>query len=107
MTYFSLVLDEATDISVNSNLEKVFNTLIGVAVKCLKLWNYQMEELTRFVKLSFIILSKTALNLETIAGGATDGAAVMVGSQTGVVTRIKDVVPLLYQFIVSLIVSHL
>ena len=29
-----------------------------------------------------------------MAGGATDGAAVMIGSQRGVVTRIKEVVPL-------------
>ena len=33
------------------------------------------------------------LDFEKLAGGATDGAAVMVGSSTGVVTRIKNIVP--------------
>ena len=33
------------------------------------------------------------LDLQKMAGGATNGASVMVGSHMGVVTKIKDVVP--------------
>ena len=43
--------------------------------------------------LSTYLKSPINLDFEKLAGGATDGAAVMVGSSTGVVTRIKNIVP--------------
>ena len=52
-------------------------------------------------------LNNSALNLQRLAGGASDGAAVMIGSSTGVVTRIKGVVPNLFQLIVLLTASNL
>ena len=99
--YFSIVFDEATDISVSKQLGisvqyiNVDNNTC-IEVKFLKLVELSNGTADTICEAILQYLSKTApitLNLEKLAGGATDGAAVMVGSQTGVVTRIKDVVP--------------
>ena len=110
--YFSIVFDEATDISTSKQLGisvqyiNVNNTKCNIEVKFLKLLELSKGTANIICDAILQYLSKTApktLNLEKLAGGATDGAAVMIGSQTGVVTRIKHVVPL---FISSHCAAH-
>ena len=95
--YFSLVIDEATDISVHKQLgicvQYIDHQSANVQVDFLKL--IELPQGTADVICDTVITYLTigSLNLERLAGGATDGASVMVGSNKGVVTRIKGVVP--------------
>lgn len=98
--YYSIIFDEATDITVHKQLgvciQYIDQQSACVQVQFLKL--LELSQGTADVICDAIIkyISEYAsinLDLEKLAGGATDGASVMVGSLSGVVTRIKRIVP--------------
>ena len=98
--YFSIIIDEATDALVHKQLgirvQYIDCTSGSIMVKFL--WLLEMSQGTADVICETVInyLSVKApvvLDLQKMAGGATNGASVMVRSRMGVVTRIKDLVP--------------
>ena len=98
--YFSIIIDEATDVLVNKQLgicvQYIDCTSGSIMVKFL--WLLEMSQGTTDVVCETVInyLSVKALvvlDLQKMAGGATNGASVMVGSHMGVVTKNKDMVP--------------
>ena len=97
--YFSIIIDEATDVSVHNQLgicvQYIDCTSGSIMVKFLKL--LEMSQGTADVICETVInylsvIAPVVFDLQKMAGGATNGASVMVGSRTGVVTRIKDMV---------------
>ena len=95
--YFSIVIDESMDISVHKELgicvQYIDHQSANVQVDFLKLLELPQGTADVICDTVITYLTKGSLNLERLAGGATDGVSVMVGSSTGVVTRIKGVVP--------------
>ena len=104
--YFSIIIDEATDISVPKSLglciqylDNESNVLVR-AIKLMELIQGTAEAITEAI---FDYLSKSSLDLFRLAGGACDGASVMTGPPTGVVAHIKLKVPL---FLATTCVAH-
>ncbi len=98
--YFSIIIDEATDISVTKSLGLCIQYLdsdANVRVRAVKLIEVSHGTADAITDSLFTYLTTTApvpLEQEKLAGGASDGASVMVGPITGVVARIKTRVPL-------------
>jgi hypothetical protein len=97
---YSLMFDESTDISVQQNLIVYIRYLdcdIAENVES-KTCYYSIASLHRanadaiYTKILHL-LSEKGLDLANLCGVCTDGAAVMVGSKSGVVTRLKKDVP--------------
>ena len=97
--FYSIVLDESTDISVVKQLGICIHYLGKdgtIRVRNLKLLEVNQGTADVLTDTVISYLSSKApvtLDINKLAGGATDGASVMVGSETGVVTRIKTKVP--------------
>ena len=98
--YFSIIIDEATDASVHKQLgiyvQYIDCTSGSIMVKFLTLleMSHGTADVICETVLNYLsVKAPVVLDLQKMAGGATDGASVMVGSRTSVVTRIKDVVP--------------
>ena len=94
--YYSLTLDEATDISVLKQLAvsiQYVDQCGKVQVKFLKIMELSSGTADIITEAIIEYLSKSSLDLSKLAGIATDGASVMVGSQSGVTIRLKAVVP--------------
>ena len=104
--YFSIIIDEATDISVTKSLGLCIQYLDNEAnirvraVKVIELKHGTAEAITDAV---FNYLSASSLDQQKLAGGACDGASVMTGPLTGVIARIKLKVPL---FLATHCVAH-
>ncbi|KAI6659680.1 Zinc finger protein [Oopsacas minuta] len=96
---YSIILDEATDITVTKQLGVSIPYLDNNAVvrtrnlKLLEIINGTADVITETVILYLTSKTPVTLDIRKLAGGATDGASVMVGCEHGVVTRIKQVVP--------------
>ena len=94
--YFSIIIDEATDLSVTKSLGLCIQYLDNEAnirvraVKVIELKHGTAEAITDAV---FNYLSASSLDQQKLAGGACDGASVMTGPLTGVIARIKLKVP--------------
>ena len=104
--YFSIIIDEATDISVTKSLGLCIQYLdaqANVAVRALKLIEIRQGTAEFIAEGIFDYLSKSTLDLSKLAGGACDGASVMTGPLKGVVARIKVKVP---QFLATHCVAH-
>ena len=107
--YFSIIIDEAMDISVTKELGlcvQYLDTDANIQVKALKLIEMSQGTADTITDSLFDYLTTSAplpLKQEKLAGGATDGASVMVGPLTGVVARIKTKVPL---FVATHCVAH-
>ena len=99
--FYSIILDEATDISVSKHL--------GICVQyidknaTIRVRNLQLLQITRgtvdvIVDSLITYLNSKApvtVDINKLASCATDGASVMVGCESGVTTRLKSVVPTL------------
>ena len=104
--YYSIIIDEATDISVTKSLGLCIQYLdpqANVSVRALKLIEIRHGTAEFIAESIFDYLSKSALDLSKLAGGACDGASVMTGPLNGVVARIKVKVP---QFLATHCVAH-
>ena len=98
--YFSILIDESTDMAVNQNM------LVYIRIV------YQGEPETHFLSLKRIktanaetlcdtvirTLEEKNLDLNKLVGIATDGAATMIGRKSGVVVRLRNKVPYLLSF---------
>ncbi|XP_052797650.1 E3 SUMO-protein ligase KIAA1586-like [Mya arenaria] len=97
---FSLMLDESTDISIHQNLIVYIRVLECNHVDIVEPQTYFLgiDSLYRanaesiFIKLT-CMLEQKGIDIVKLCGVSTDGASVMVGSKSGVVTRIKKEVP--------------
>ncbi len=98
--YFSIIIDEATDVSVHKQLgicvQYIDCTSGSIMVRFLGLLEISQgtaDEICETFVNYISLKAPVVLDLQKMAGGATDSASVMVGSRMGVVTRIKDMVP--------------
>lgn len=94
---FSLMLDESTDVSVHQNLVVYIRYLSSVCGR--------VQPVTRFLGIKQMssanaesifnavisLLESFDFPLDKLVGVSTDGASVMVGCQSGVVTRLREV----------------
>lgn len=95
--YFSIIIDEATDISVTKSLGlcvQYIDSEATVQVKALKLMEIKQGTADAITESIFDYLTASSLDQARLAGGASDGASVMTGPINGVVARIKVRVPL-------------
>ena len=99
--FYSIVLDEATDISVTKHLGICIQYLDKNAslrvrnLKLLEVTHGTADVLTESLISYLTTSAPVTLDIDKLAGCATDGASVMVGCENGVITRIKAVVPTL------------
>jgi len=96
--YFCLILDEATDISVNKQLGLCIQYLEGgfIKVRNIKLLEVKSGSAEVITEAILQYLTSTApvtLDLKCLAGGSSDGASVMIGKHTGVMTRLQEAAP--------------
>ena len=97
--FYSIILDEATDISVTKQLGISIQYLDNNAVvrtrnlKLLEIIHGTADVITEAVISYLTSKAPVTLDISKLSGGATDGASVMVGCEHGVVTIIKQVVP--------------
>ena len=107
--YYSLIMDEATDILVTKQLGLCVQYLGSDAeVRTRNLKLFELSQATADVITDSIVnyLTNSApivLNLSQLAGGTCDGASVMVGAHSGVITRLKEQIP---NFIATHCVAH-
>ena len=93
--FYSVTLDEATDISVIKQLGlciQYIDSTGNIQVRSLKLLevtNGTADVLTDAIVSYLTSTAPATLDISRLAGGATDGASVMVGHQTGMVTQLK------------------
>ena len=87
--YYATVFDKAMDISVHKPLSICIQYL-----GTLKVHNLQLLEMLQHTDTLVHYITSSGLDLSHLAGGSSDGAAVMVGSKGGVMTRLKALVPL-------------
>ncbi|XP_048763590.2 zinc finger protein 862-like [Ostrea edulis] len=94
---FSIMLDESTDVSVHQNLMVYIRYLASVGGR--------VQPITRFLGIRQLstanaesiftvlvsMLESYGLPLDKLVGVSTDGASVMVGCKSGVVTRLREV----------------
>ena len=95
--HYSLIFDEATDVSVHKQLGlciQHINPSGKVVARNLKLLELQQGKGDHITQAILQYISASQLDLQKMAGGASDGAAVMVGHVNGVMTQLKGVVPL-------------
>ncbi|CAG2192260.1 Fibrinogen C domain-containing protein 1-A,Fibrinogen C domain-containing protein 1,Fibrinogen C domain-containing protein 1-B,Angiopoietin-1,Fibrinogen-like protein A,Angiopoietin-4 [Mytilus edulis] len=97
---YSIMIDESTDISVDQNLLiyiRFLNQSLGkFEPKSCLLGVRKLRDGATADKITqeiFESLNDFNINISNMCGIATDGAAVMVGRHSGVVTRIKETVP--------------
>jgi hypothetical protein len=97
---YSIMLDESTDISVDQNLlvyiRHLDQRLGKFEPKSCLLSVRKLREGATAEKIAnevYASLDENDLDVERMCGVATDGAAVMVGRHSGVVTRLKERVP--------------
>ena len=104
--YFSIIFDEATDISVTKSLGLCIQYLdadANVKVRALALIELRQGTADAIAESIFDYLAASSLDQERLVGGACDGASVMVGPLTGVVARIKVKIP---TFLATHCVAH-
>lgn len=107
--YYGIIIDEETDISLSKQLGicvSYINSSGSVTVRNLKI--LEVTQGTADVLTDAIVnyVTHTApvpLLLTKFAGGSSDGASVMSGTHSGVVTRLKQLVP---TFIATHCVAH-
>ena len=95
--FFSIMLDESTDVSVDKTLIIYIRVLARGQVETHFLEVTHIEQGTAAVLLEVLmgVLEKNALPLRKMAGIATDGAAAMTGCRSGLTTRLKQLNPYL------------
>ena len=83
--YFSLILDEATDISVNKQLGLCIQYLLEGGfikvrnIKLLEVKSGSAEVITEAILQYLTSTAPVTLDLKCLAGGSSDGASVMIG----------------------------
>lgn len=99
--FYSIILDEATDISVSKHLGicvQYIDKNATIRVRNLKLLQITRGTVDVIVDSLITYLNSKApvtVDINKLASCATDGASVMVGCESGVTTRLKPVVPTL------------
>ncbi|KAJ8303661.1 LOW QUALITY PROTEIN: hypothetical protein KUTeg_018771 [Tegillarca granosa] len=102
---FSIMIDESTDVSVHQNLLVYIRIVEEIGARweprsyflgVRQLASATADSITREV---LDVLTSKGLDVGDMVGISTDGAAVMVGSKSGVVTRLRDSSP-------SLLATH-
>ena len=93
--YYSIIIDEATDISVTNQLGLCIQYLGeggNICVKYLKLMELSKgtaDVITDAIVDDLTSKAPAVLDIQKMAGGACDGASVMLGAHNGVVSRLK------------------
>ncbi|XP_053383125.1 E3 SUMO-protein ligase KIAA1586-like [Mercenaria mercenaria] len=97
---FSLMFDESTDTSVSQNLIVYIRSLdydvfdFATSNTCfLAISSLHRANADAIYSKVLQLLSQKGLDLSNLCGVCTDGASVMIGSKSGVVTRLKQSVP--------------
>lgn len=96
LLFFSLIFDEATDVSVLKQLAisiQYIDKSAIVRVRYMKLLEMSHCDSASITEAMMTYLTQSKLSIKKLAGGACDGASVMVGQHTGVTTRITAIVP--------------
>ncbi|KAI6661360.1 Zinc finger protein [Oopsacas minuta] len=97
--YNSLIMDEATDISVIKQHELCVQYLVSDAevqtrnLKLLEVSQGTTDIITDSIENYLIYEVPMVINLSQLAGSACNGASVMVGAHSGVIIRLKGQVP--------------
>ncbi|KAK6179566.1 hypothetical protein SNE40_011894 [Patella caerulea] len=94
--YFSLLIDESTDVAVDQNLIIYVRYLFKGNTKTDFLSIRKLSTgatADKLLDLLIDVVDTLGLNINKMSGIATDGAAVMVGSKSGIVTRLKSLNP--------------
>lgn len=89
--YYSLLLDESTDVSTDHNLVMYVRYILDGEVQSRFLCLVDLPSGTAdgIVETVLNVFTSRGLSLEKLCGIATDGASVMVGCRTGVTTQLK------------------
>ena len=91
--YFSIILDEATDIAVIKQLGICVQYLLNedtTVTRDLKLLELQDGTAEAITETLLQYLTTSGLDLQCLVGGASNGASVMVGCHEGVMTKLKE-----------------
>lgn len=99
-SFYSVLIDESTDVSVSQNVLIYIRFLVSVFgilkpethFLALRKLN-EGATADRITRLVVDTLNNVGLKVENICGIASDGAAVMVGCKSGFVTRMKSCIP--------------
>ena len=97
--YFSLILDEATDISVNRQLGICIQYLLEGGfikvcnIKLLEVKSGLADVITKAILQYLTSTAPVTLNLKCLAGGSSDGASVMIGRHTVLMTKLQEATP--------------
>ncbi|XP_050414121.1 zinc finger protein 862 isoform X2 [Patella vulgata] len=94
--YYSILLDESTDVSVDQNLIVYVRYIFCNNVRTDFLGIRKLSDgatADKILKEITDLLFENELDVKKMCGIATDGAAVMVGSRSGLTTRFKEIVP--------------
>ena len=97
---YPLMFDESTDISVHQNLivyirllECDMSSTVTTNTFYLSITDLHMANADAIYSKILLILSEKGLDISNLCGVCTDGAAVMVGTKSGIVTRLKQSMP--------------
>ena len=97
-SFYSLLIDESTDIATDHNLVMYMHYIVDGDVHCRFLCLVELSGGTAPEIVDTVLKVFTARNIsvEKVCGIATDGASAMVGCRTGVTTQLKKKNPLSY-----------
>jgi hypothetical protein len=89
--FYSLLIDESTDIATDHNLVMYMRYVLNGEVHSRFLGLIELPGGTapEIVDLILRVFTSRSISLEKLCGVATDGASVMVGCRTGVTTQLK------------------
>lgn len=96
---FSVMLDESTDVSVHQNLivyVRFLEQIGGREVPCVEFLGIRQLSVANAEAITSELLGMLrdmGLDLSRLGGVSTDGASVMVGCKSGVVTRLRELCP--------------
>ena len=100
--FFSIIIDEATDIALTKQLDlcvqyfDIETAIVKVCyLKLLEIATGNAETITDAILSHFISHPSIKIDINKLAGAATDGASVMTGCHEGVIARIKSLAPTL------------
>lgn len=91
-----MIFDEATDISVHKQLGLCIQYISPsgkVVARNLKMLEIPQGSADSITQAILHYISNSQLDLQKMAGGASDGASVMMGRVNGVMAQLKGIVP--------------
>lgn len=90
--YVSLLCDETTDVSITKQLIIYIRYVLDgdIRVRYLKICDLKDGTAATIEEALLLVCQSVGINLSKVVGFGSDGASVMVGSRSGVATRLKS-----------------